>query len=293
MTVFNRNPEKAEPLVEQGAILAHDAAGAANGDIVITMLLDDFALESVLFGKSSNKSENKSENKGDNQDEDKEDGMLVHQGEKTIHVSMSTISMQLAGRIAEKSSALNKHFISAPVMGRPDVAERGELIIMPAGKAKLIEKCMPVFKAIGKSVFTMGDAPEQANVSKLAANFMISSMIETFSEAFALVRKNDVDHHLFYEIMASEFFKSPIYEKYGKIIADGKFDGGAFTIKGQEKDTRLALSAAIESQVPMPFCAALETAFLTAIGRGKGSLDPCALAEVAAENAGLTVKKKK
>ena len=281
VTVFNRNPEKAEPLIAQGATLAHDAAGAATGDVVITMLADDHALESILFGE-----------KADGKDAEQE-GMLIHQGEHTIHISMSTISVQLARRIAEKCSRADRHFISAPVMGRPDVAERGELIIMTAGKHKLIEKCMPVFEAISKAVHTVGDAPEQANVFKLSANFMISSMIETFSEAFALLRKNEVDHHLFYEIMAKEFFKSPVYEKYGKIIADGKFDSGAFTIKGQEKDTRLALSAAIEAQVPMPLCTVLETAFLTAIGRGKGELDPCALAELAAENAGLSGRKRK
>jgi 3-hydroxyisobutyrate dehydrogenase-like beta-hydroxyacid dehydrogenase len=281
VTVFNRNPEKAEPLIAQGATLAHDAAGAAQGDIVITMLADDHALESVVFGEKSKSKD------------DEQEGMLIHQGERTIHISMSTISVQLARRVAEASAAGNRNFISAPVMGRPDVAERGELIIMPAGKHKLIEKCMSVFQAIGKSVHTVGDAPEQANVFKLSANFMISSMIETFAEAFALLRKNDVDHHLFHEIMAKEFFKSPVYEKYGKIIADGKFETGAFTIRGQEKDTRLALSAAIDAQVPMPICSAIETAFLSAIGRGKGELDPCALAELAAENAGLSGRKRK
>ena len=279
VTVFNRNIEKAQALIAQGAMLAHDAAGAAQGDIVITMVSDDHALESILFGE--------------NQGSENQDGMLIHQGEKTIHISMSTVSVQLAKRIAEESNKLNKAFISAPVMGRPDVAERGELIVMPAGKSKIIEKCMPVFNAIGNSTHTVGDAPEQANVFKLSANFMLSSVIETFSEAFALVRKHGVDNQIFYDVMAREFFKSPIYEKYGKIMVDGKFDTDAFTIKGQEKDTRLALQASIDAQVPMPICSALETAFLSAIGRGKGGLDPCSLAELAAENAGLDGKKRK
>ena len=131
---------------------------------------------------------------------------------------MSTVSVQLAKRIAEESSKLNRSFISAPVMGRPDVAEAGQLIVMAAGKRKIIEKCKPVFDVIGKATHTIGDAPEQANVFKLSANFMLSSLIETFSEAFALVRKHDVDHHLFYEVMAKELFASPVYEKYGKIM---------------------------------------------------------------------------
>jgi 3-hydroxyisobutyrate dehydrogenase-like beta-hydroxyacid dehydrogenase len=273
VTVYNRTASKAEALLAKGAMLAHEPEGTASGDIVITMLADDQALESVLFGDQKN---------GDGSE-----GLIAHQGKGTIHVSMSTISVRLSRRIDSASTALGKKFISAPVMGRPDVAQRGELVVMAAGDGKLIKKSMDVFDAIGKETHIIGEHPEQANIAKLAANFMISSMIETFSEAFALVRKNGIDHHVFLDIMAKGFFASPIYEKYGKLIANGKFKTGAFTVRLQEKDTRLALEAAIESQVPMPFASVIENAFLTAIGTGKGDLDPCAISEVALENAGI------
>jgi 3-hydroxyisobutyrate dehydrogenase-like beta-hydroxyacid dehydrogenase len=271
LTVYNRTPSKAKALLTQGAMLAHDPAGTAGGDIVITMLSDDHAVEEIVFGSPGD----------DNQ------GLIAHQGEHTIHVSMSTISAQLSRRVDEASTALRRSFISATVMGRPDVADRGELILMAAGDRKLIEHCKPAFEVIAKSIHVVGEQAEQANVIKLAANFMISSMIETFAEAFALVRKNGIDHHKFLQIMASDFFQSPIYEKYGKIIANEKFESGAFTVRLQEKDTRLALMAALESEVPMPLAMVLENAFLTAIGRGKGDLDPCSIAQVALENAGI------
>jgi len=274
ITVYNRSPEKAKKLLALGAMLAHDPAGAANGDIVITMLANDDALEKVAFGEDG-------------------DGLIEHQGKSTVHLSMSTISAQLARKIAAASVAANKPFVSAPVMGRPDVAERGELIVMAAGDKSSIARCKKAFDAIAKSVHVVGDRPERANIVKLAANFMISAMIESFAEAFALLRKNDIDHHLFLQIMATEFFKSPIYEKYGKIIADEQFDTGAFTVKLQEKDTRLALAAAIESEVPMPFLNVIENAFLSAIGHGKGELDPCVIAEIAAENAGVRIRAKR
>lgn len=276
VTVWNRSPEKAKALLGLGATLAHDVAGTANGDMVITILADDRAVEEVVFGTSED-----------------EQGLLAHQGEETVHVSMSTISAQLTRRISEVSIDAEKAFIAAPVMGRPDVAERGELIVMPAGKKQYVERCRPAFELIGKSVNVLGDKPEQAAIAKLAANFMISSMIETMSEAFALLRKNDVDHQKFLQVMAGEFFNSPIYQKYGKIMVEEKFESGAFSVLLQEKDTRLVLEAAIESQVPMPFAAAVENAFLTAIGRGKGTLDPCVLAQIAAENAGVKTKSKK
>ncbi|HEY9711982.1 MAG TPA: NAD(P)-binding domain-containing protein, partial [Chroococcales cyanobacterium] len=105
VTVYNRTIEKAEALMTQGATLAHDPAGTAGGDMVITMLSDDTALEHVVFGSSE----------GDG-------GLLEHQGKDTIHVSMSTISSQLSRRIDVASAAAECPFISAPVMGRPDVA---------------------------------------------------------------------------------------------------------------------------------------------------------------------------
>lgn len=277
VTVYNRTEAKAHPLIEDGAMFSHDPAGAAQGDIVITMLSDDHAVESVVFGMHGSA--------GDGSDVI--EGLLMHQSPNCIHISMSTIGVQLVKRLEQGYAAQGKQFISAPVMGRPDVAERGELVVMASGNKSAIDKCQPVFDAIGRITHVVGDTPVQAATIKLAANFMLSSMIETMGEAFALVRKNGADHHKFLEIMAKDFFKSPIYEKYGAIIANEKFGGGAFTVKLQEKDTRLAVAAAIESQVPMPLLFAIENAFLSSIGQGKGDMDPCAIAQLAAENAGL------
>ncbi len=284
LTVYNRTEEKAHPLMEEGATFSHDPSGAAQGDVVITMLSDDHAVESVVFGMANG---GKSTGGNDTEETDENSGLILHQSPKCVHVSMSTIGVHLVKRMESEYLAAGKPFISAPVMGRPDVAERGELVVMASGDNAMIEKCQPVFDAIGRVTHLVGDSPVQATAIKLAANFMLSSMIETFGEAFALVRKNGADHHKFLEIMAKDFFKSPIYEKYGAIIANERFGGGAFTVRLQEKDTRLAVAAAIEAQVPMPVLFAIENAFLSAIGQGKGDMDPCAIAQLAAENAGL------
>ncbi len=273
LTVYNRTEEKAEALLEQGAMLAHDPSGAATGDVVITMLADDKAMEDVVFGSAET-----------------DEGFLDHQAAHTIHMAMGTISIRLAQRLAAASTAKNRMFVSSTVLGRPDVAERGELVIMAAGDRQSLDKCKPVFDAIGKVTHIIGEKPEQANIAKLAANFMISSMIESYAEAFALIRKNGLDQQTFLKIMATEFFQSPVYEKYGTIIANENYSSGPFTIKMQEKDTRLLIAAAIDSQVPMPFANDIENAFLTAIGRGMGDLDPCAIAKLAAENAGVLKK---
>jgi 3-hydroxyisobutyrate dehydrogenase-like beta-hydroxyacid dehydrogenase len=269
ITVYNRTQGKAEELMRQGATVAEDLASAAAGDAVITMLADDRAVEQVVLGTRNHQ------------------GLIDHQEPQTIHISMSTISAMLSRRIEEASRAQGKLFVSAPVMGRPDVARKGELIVLTAGDSNAIEKCRPVFEAFAKAIHVVGQKPEQANTTKLAANFMISCMIETMSEAFALLRKNGIDHCLFLDVMAKEFFQSPVMAKYGNIITGEQFDTRAFTVRLQEKDTRLALDVALESQVPMPFAMAVENIFLAAIGRGKGNMDPCAISQIALENAGI------
>jgi 3-hydroxyisobutyrate dehydrogenase-like beta-hydroxyacid dehydrogenase len=267
VSVYNRTKSKAQPLVQAGAMLAKQAKDATGGDAFITMLSNDEAIEKTVF--------------------DTADGIISNQGKETIHLSMSTISPALCGRMAQEYAARNLPFVSAPVLGRPDVAERGELVVMAAGQKRLIADCQPIFDAIASKVHILGDSPAQANVAKVSANYMISAMIQTFGEALTLVTKGGVDANVFYEMVAYDFFKSPVYQKYGKIIVDRNFQSGAFSISMQAKDTRLASDCARQLECPMPFLSVLQDTFLSALARGKGSLDPCAITEVIAENAGV------
>jgi 3-hydroxyisobutyrate dehydrogenase-like beta-hydroxyacid dehydrogenase len=269
LTVYNRSQEKAAAFAKQGGKVATSPIETVQGDIVFSILSDDKAMQAVFLEPIDGKT------------------LINHQAPHTVHISLSTISVRLAKQLTEQYHIRGKHYISATVMGRPEVAANRDLIVMTAGKPEDVEKCRPLLEQIGKAVHIIGVEPYKANAAKVAANFMISSMIQTLSEAFALVRKNGVDEKLFYQIMANEFFASPIYAKYGKLIVDRNFSSGAFTINLQEKDTRLAIECAQDSQVPMLFASAIENTFLSAIGRGLGDADPCAISQLIAENAGL------
>src|SRR4051794_13419835 len=109
VTIFNRTASKAKPLIDQGAKLATKVADACHGDAVITMLADDRAVEAVVFD---------------------EGGLLESLGPRTIHISMSTISVALSQRLTEAHNRAEHRFIVAPVFGRPDVAAAGKLYII-------------------------------------------------------------------------------------------------------------------------------------------------------------------
>jgi 3-hydroxyisobutyrate dehydrogenase-like beta-hydroxyacid dehydrogenase len=265
-TVYNRTRAKAQPLAEKGARLAASPAEAArNSEAVITMLPDDEAVDEVTFG---------------------EDGILAGLGESATHISSSTISIKAARRLTEEHQKRRRRFITANVFGRPQAAETKQLLIIAAGDNQLLEKYRPLFDAIGRRTFLIGSEPWQANLFKLLGNFMIATVLETFSEAFAGIQKAGFDHHDFLEIM-NELFGSPVYKNYGQAIADRKFTPAGFTLKLGLKDIRLAMEAAAEFHVPLPIASVIRDHFVSALARDQEQLDWSSLALVSARNAGL------
>jgi 3-hydroxyisobutyrate dehydrogenase-like beta-hydroxyacid dehydrogenase len=203
-----------------------------------------------------------------------------------IHIGSSTISTKLARRLAAEHGKRSQSYVSAPVFGRPDAAEAKKLLVIPAGPSQIVDRCQPVFEAVGRQTFVAGAEPWQGNAVKLCGNFMIASMIESFGEAYATLRKANVEPHLFLEVMMA-LFSSPVYANYGRIIADQKFEPAGFALKLGLKDMRLALETAQECVAPMPVASLIRDHFLSAMALGDGESDWSSLARVAARNAGL------
>jgi 3-hydroxyisobutyrate dehydrogenase-like beta-hydroxyacid dehydrogenase len=203
-----------------------------------------------------------------------------------IHIGCSTISTKLARRLAMEHGKRGQSYISAPVFGRPEAAEAKKLLVVTAGPAEILHRSEAVFDAIGRQTFVAGAEPWQANAAKLCGNFMIASMIESFGEAYATLRKANVDPHMFLDVM-NALFASPVYANYGRIIADGKFEPAGFALKLGLKDIRLALATADECQAPMPVAALIRDHLLSAMALGEAELDWSGLARIAARNAGL------
>jgi 3-hydroxyisobutyrate dehydrogenase-like beta-hydroxyacid dehydrogenase len=193
---------------------------------------------------------------------------------------------RLPRRLATEHGGKGQEFLSAPVFGRPEAAEGKKLIVVAAGEAKAVERCRPLFDAIGRHTFIMGSEPWQANAVKLGGNFMIASMLEAFGESFATMRKAGIDHHLFLDVI-NELFGSPVYKNYGRIVANQEFDPAAFSLKLGLKDVRLVIEAADELAAPMPLASLIRDHLLSGVAQEQADLDWSSLARVAARNAGL------
>lgn len=266
VTVYNRTRAKAEALGAEGATIAGSAAEAAAGDAVFTMLAHDEAVENLVFGA---------------------DGVLAGLSKGGIHISSSTISVDLAKRLTEAHAGLGQNFIAAPVLGRPPAAEAAKLFVMAAGEAALIDQAKPALDSIGQRLFVVGTEPYQASILKLCCNFLIFSTIEQMAEVFALGAKGGLERATIFEVLTESFFNAPVHKNYGRIILDRAYDVPGPNLGLGAKDTRLFLEAGEGLSVPLPYASILRDRFLASAARGDGERDFCVIAERAAEDAGL------
>jgi 3-hydroxyisobutyrate dehydrogenase-like beta-hydroxyacid dehydrogenase len=265
LTVWNRSTAATEPLASLGAKVARTADRAAQGEVLCSMLANDQAVREVIL----------------------DSGLLDAMDRGTVHVNHATISVALAKELADEHAKRELEYVAAPVFGRPDIAAAGKLNILAAGKPAAIEKVRPLLEAMGSKVWPLGDAPERANVAKIAGNFMLASAIESMAEATALTRAYGVSAADFLEVMTNTLFAAPAYQGYGRLIAEQRFKPAGFPLPLGFKDVGLAQAAAESARVPLPFAGVLRDSLLEALAAGDEELDWSALALVAARRAHL------
>jgi 3-hydroxyisobutyrate dehydrogenase-like beta-hydroxyacid dehydrogenase len=230
------------------------------------MLADDAALEAVVFG---------------------EGGILKALPRGGMHVSLSTISVALSDRLAAEHARAGQEFVAAPVFGRPEAAEAGKLAIVAGGPKAAVERCKPLWDAMGQKLLIIGEQQSKANVVKLTGNFLIATVLESLGEALAFARKSGVDGGALMEFLTSTLFNAPVYKTYGALIVEGKHDNVGFALPLGLKDVRLVQQAADAQRVPMPIASVLHDRFVTAMARGHERSDWSVIGQIAAEDAGL------
>lgn len=265
LTVYNRSRAAAEPFRKRGAQVAAQPGEALDAEIVVTMLADDAAVEAVWITPD----------------------LVGRMPPSGIHLNMASISLKMGKRLTALHAAAGSQYVSAPVFGRPPAAARGLLDIVAGGPESAIARCKPLFDALGRNAFTVGAEPYQANIVKIARNFLLATVIESLGEAFALLRKSGVDPAAFLSVITSTSFSAPVYKSYGRVMVDKAFTPTTFPLRLGLKDVELALEAGGDTQVPMPMADVIHEQHLDAIAHGFGEKEWAALGEYIAQNAGL------
>lgn len=266
VTVWNRSADAAKPLAEQGAKVAAQASGAAEGaEVLHSMLANDAAVREVIL-------------KG---------GVLDTLPKGAVHVNHATISVELARELIEAHESRGVGYVAAPVFGRPAVAAQGGLNIVVSGKPDAVKTVQPLLELLAQKVWPMGEDPIRATIVKIGGNFMIGAAIESMAEATTLTRAHGVSAKDFLDVMSNSLFAAPIYKTYGGMIAEDTYTPAAFKLSLGFKDVGLARAAAEAKRVPMPLASVLHDALLESLASGDGDIDWAGMARVAAARARL------
>ncbi len=234
LVVWNRTKGKADDLVRGGAKLAADPReAAAQADVLITIVSDPAALEEVLFGKN---------------------GALVSLRRGCTLVDSSTVSPDIARRVAAACAERGVEFLDAPVTGGTWGAEKGELVFMVGGKAETLERVKPVLEAMGKRFILLGPNGAGQTV-KLGMNLLLALQVDAFAEALALVTAAGVPADRLMEVLQSSMARSGVLDVKAPMMVKGEFPA-SFPLRLMHKDVRLALELAGELGVALPSGAA-------------------------------------
>jgi 3-hydroxyisobutyrate dehydrogenase-like beta-hydroxyacid dehydrogenase len=264
LIAWNRSPGPAENLRASGASIAQRIDGVLDADIVVSMLADDRAVQAVWV----------------------EQKLIDRLPPSALHLNMASIGLELARQLGEAHARQGCSYVAAPVFGRPEVALAGELDIVAAGAAEAVRRCEPLFGVLGRRWFHVGNEPHQANIVKIARNFMLAAIIESLGEAFALVEKNGVAPDAFLDIITATSMSAPAFRNYGRMMLDRPAEP-TFPLRLGIKDVELALAAGALSQVPLPSAALIREQHLGALAHGYGDKDWAELGNWIAQCAGL------
>jgi len=251
VSVYNRTKSKTKNLEEKGADVAElPSVVAESSDLIITCVKDADAVKQVLFGQGGVVS-------------GKHDDMTV--------ADMSTINPNAAKEISKKLHDEGIKSIEIPVMGGPNVAIEGKLVLMASGDKESFERFSQVFNTIANKTFFLGESGSAHSI-KLAMNLQISLLALSLSEGIMLTKKAGFDPEIFLEILNSTYFSTGMSQnKAYKMIKDEYQP--TFTLKNMKKDLDTIIASAKDFDAKLPIAERANEIYKQALDAGFGEID--------------------
>ena len=251
VNVYNRTKEKMNSLKEKGGnIMESPRQVGEHSDLVITVVKDANSVKEVVFGKSGIIS-------------GKHDGMCI--------ADMSTVNPNATREISKQVTDKGVDYMEIPVMGGPNVAIDGKLVIMASGKEEIFEKFKTVFESIAEQSFYLGETGTAHSI-KLAMNLQIAMLALSLSEGITLTKKAGFDPEIFLKILNSTYFKTGMSEgKAYKMINDSVEP--TFTLANLKKDLDTINDAAESFDTELPMAKIARKVYADAIEAGFGDID--------------------
>ena len=251
VAVYNRTKEKTIEVEKKGAkVMDSPKTVAENVELIIIIVKDSIAVREVAFG---------------------ENGIIESKNEKLIVADMSTIDSIESKNIANQFQQNHIQKLEIPVMGGPNVAITGKLVMMASGPKDSFDQCKTIFEKIANKVFFLGEQGI-ANSIKLAMNLQITMLALSLSEGITLLKKANVDPKIFLEVLNSTYFKTGMSENKAFKMIEGNYDA-TFTLANLKKDITTMTNAAKDLGIELPMISKAEEIYKNAINEGLGDLD--------------------
>ena len=256
LVVWNRTASKADSLIKQGARLAANPREVASqADVFITIVSDPPALEEVLWGAN---------------------GAMDALRRGTIYIDSSTVSPDLARRAAKACADRGVDFLDAPVTGGNWGAEKGELVFMIGGDAKVLDRAKPVLEVLGKKFFLLGPNGSGQTV-KLGMNLILAMQVDALAEALAVVTAAGVAGERLVEVLQSSMGRTALLDIKAPLMLKKEY-ASSFPLRLMQKDLRLALELAREQGVTLPAASAAYATYTAVKDSSKDDPDYAAVA---------------
>ena len=251
ITVFNRSKEKTEKLENKGALVVDSPKNVAeNSELVIMVVKDANAVKDVVFGDC---------------------GILAGRHEGMCIADMSTINPNSTREISKQVTEHGIDYMEIPVMGGPNVAINGKLVIMASGKKEVFERFKTIFESIADQSIYLGDTGTAHSI-KLAMNLQIAMLALSLSEGITLTKKAGFDPEIFLKVLNSTYFKTGMSEgKAHKMINDSVKP--TFTLANLKKDLDTINDAAESFDAELPMAKIARKIYADATDAGFGDID--------------------
>ena len=254
---WNRSAKDNSELLAKGAVQV-DLADALKNDFVISFLSNDAAALEVFSQQN-----------------------LSTANAGTIHINMSTVSLEASGSLAKVHAKQGIGYIAAPVLGRPIAITNGKLLIVAAGDSKDIDAASVIFEKVSAQYWNVGADHAKANLVKLGVNYNLIHALQAIGESVALVESGGVDANTFMEILTHTAFAGSAYAGYGPMIVNRRYSPPGFSMTLGLKDLKLIEDAATAGGLTLPVAAVLRKLFETAqVDPELKDLDWSAIAEL-------------
>ena len=248
---FNRTKEKTKKLEKKGVrILNSPKQVAENSELVITVVKDADAVREVIFGDSGIM-------------DGKHDGMCI--------ADMSTVNPNATREISIQVKQSGINYMEIPVMGGPNVAINGKLVIMASGEKEVFEKFKKVFESIAEQSFYLGETGTAHSI-KLAMNLLIAMLALSLSEGITLTKKAGFNPEIFLKILNSTYFKTGMSEGKAYKMVDENIEP-TFTLRNLKKDLDTINDAAESFDAKLPMAKIARKIYADATDAGFGDID--------------------